>query len=102
MELSWSALFLIVVLLAAIVIWYTALAARELANEAAKETCTQLGAQMLEGTVAFRRLRPVRGHDGRFELERTYLFEYTVDGVTRRQGFVIVAGRVVESVGLEP
>jgi len=57
---------------------------------------------MLDGTVAFRRLRPVRGVDGWLELERTYVFDYTLDGATRRQGFVIVAGKAVESVGLEP
>ena len=57
---------------------------------------------MLDGTVAFRRLRPVRGVDGWLELERTYVFEYTLDGATAAaQGFVIVAGKAVESVGLE-
>ena len=37
----------------------------------------------------------------RRELERTYLFDYTLDGATRRQGFVIISGRVVASVGLQ-
>ena len=51
--------------------------------------------------MAFRRLRLTRGADGRRQIERTYLFEYTVDGATRRQGFVIVAGGDVASVGLQ-
>jgi Protein of unknown function (DUF3301) len=101
-DLSWSLLLLFAGLAGAAALWHTTLGARELANEAAQETCVRLGARMLDGTVAFRRLRPVRGVDGWLELERTYVFEYTLDGATRRQGFVIVAGKAVESVGLEP
>ena len=33
--------------------------------------------------------------------ERTYLFDYSQDGVTRRQGFVILLGHSLESIGLE-
>jgi hypothetical protein len=51
--------------------------------------------------VSFHRLRVVRGDDGRPALERTYLFDYSEDGVTRRQGFVVVCARRVESVGLQ-
>ena len=46
-------------------------------------------------------MRFVRGEGGRPALERTYLFDYSDDGVTRRQGFVVVCGRRVESVGLQ-
>ncbi len=101
MELSWSLLAAIVGLVGISWLWYASLRARERANAAALETCQRTGAQLLDGTVAFRGLRPVRGVDGRLQLQRTYVFDYSQDGVTRRQGFVILIGRSLESIGLE-
>ena len=45
------------------------------------------------------RLWPVRGYGGRLTLRRTYVFDYTADSVARRQGFVVLLGTKVESVG---
>ena len=101
MELTWPLVLVLAALGAGAALWHTTLGARELANAAALETCGSVGAQLLDGTVAFRRLRLVRADDGRRQIERTYLFEYTLDGATRRQGFVIVAGGAVASVGLQ-
>ncbi len=80
--------------------WHDSLGARESANAAALDTCRSTGAALLDGTVAFRRLEAVRLPGGRLGLRRTYVFDYTRDGATRQQGFVVVAGRQVESVGL--
>jgi hypothetical protein len=80
--------------------WHDSLGARENANRAAIETCQGTGAMLLDGTVAFRRLQAVRGSGGTLELRRTYVFDYTRDGVTRQQGFVVLTGRHVDSVGL--
>jgi hypothetical protein len=33
--------------------------------------------------------------------ERTYVFDYTLDGQTRRQGFIVMFGRRVDSIGLD-
>jgi hypothetical protein len=38
---------------------------------------------------------------GRFAFERTYVFDYTLDGQTRRQGFIVMFGRRVDSIGLD-
>ncbi len=100
MDLSWSLLGLLAVLLATAWYWYDSLGARERANEAALDTCRGTGAALLDGTVSFRRLWPVRGNGGALQLRRTYVFDYTRDGYTRQQGFVILTGRTVESVGL--
>lgn len=96
MELSWGLLVLLIMLLSVVAFWYDSLAAREAANIAASETCTVTGAVLLDGTVSFRSLRVVRGQEGRPQLERTYLFDYSTDGTTRRQGFVVVSGRCVQ------
>ncbi|MGI9245883.1 MAG: DUF3301 domain-containing protein [Steroidobacteraceae bacterium] len=101
MELSWSLLLFTVLLGALALFWHAALGARDLANAVARETCASTGAALLDGTVAFRSMRVVRGDAGRPALERTYLFDYSHDGVTVRQGFVVVSGRRVESIGLQ-
>jgi hypothetical protein len=93
-----------VILLAAAVLWFwqDSLAARESANAAAKEACTRLGLQFLDGTVAFARLALVRVDGGRLRLRRTYVFDYTATSIERRQGFVLLTGRRVETVGYAP
>ena len=81
-------------------VWYWALQARELANRVAVETCQRLNVQFLDGTVAFSAMRPVRDSEGRLTLRRNYVFDYTEDGMTRQQGFVVLCGLDVEAVGL--
>jgi hypothetical protein len=101
MELGWGALVLLLV--AAAVIWFLqdSLAARERANAAAMEACRRLSLQFLDGTVAFARLKFMRER-GQLAVRRTYVFDYTANSIERRQGFVILVGRRVESVGYAP
>jgi hypothetical protein len=101
MELGWGALVLL--LAAAAVIWFLqdSLGVRERANAAAMEACRRLSLQFLDGTVAFARLSFTREH-GQLALRRTYVFDYTANSIERRQGFVILVGRRVESVGYAP
>jgi hypothetical protein len=84
----------------AIIVWFwqDSLRVREVANAAAIEACKRLGLQFLDGTVAFTRLRPVRDA-GQLRLRRTYIFDYTAHSIDRLQGFVVVLGMRVESVG---
>ena len=100
-ELSWGLLLLLLALVGVALFWHDTLGAREQANEAAREACQATGAALLDGTVAFNGVRVVRGEAGRPALERTYLFDYSTDGVTRRTGFVVVCGRRIDSVGLQ-
>ena len=51
--------------------------------------------------MAFARLALVRV-DGRITLRRTYVFDYTATSIERRQGFVLLTGHRVESVGYAP
>jgi hypothetical protein len=102
MELSWG---MLVMLLAAAGIgwlWRAGLAARERANEVAMQACERLSLQFLDGTVAFARLALVRSDRGRLALRRTYVFDYTAHSIDRRQGFVVLTGLQVDSVGFAP
>ena len=84
MELSWSLLLLCIAFSGFALFWHDALGARE-----------------LDGTVAFRSIKVVRGVGGRLAFERTYVFDYTLDGNTRQQGFVVMFGQRVETIGLD-
>ena len=99
MTLSWSALLLLCLAGAVLWFWQDSLAARELANRTAVEACERLALQFLDGTVAFARVSIGRGRHGRLVLRRTYVFDYTSNSIDRRQGFVVVSERSVETVG---
>jgi hypothetical protein len=93
-------LLLLAVMLGLAWFWHDSLGARESANAAALEACQGTGAALLDGTVAFRRIEAVRVAGGSLGLRRTYVFDYSRDGATRLQGFVVMTGRSVDSVGL--
>lgn len=101
MEFGWGALVLLLV--ATAVVWFLqdSLGVRERANAAAMEACQRLSLQFLDGTVAFARLQFTRDR-GQLAIRRTYVFDYTANSIERRQGFVILLGRRVESVGYAP
>ncbi len=80
--------------------WQSALDAREMANRIARDTCSRAVVQFLDDTVAFAGFRLRRDANGKRRLLRTYTFDYTNDGFVRSQGFVVLAGGRLESVGL--
>ena len=98
--MTWSLLLAVALLALAVGFWHSSLAARELANRVAGETCAGANVQMLDGTVAIHRLKIVRSADSPFTWRRTYVFDYTEDGFSRRRGFVVLTGEVVDTVGL--
>ena len=101
MQLGWGLLTMVILAAAVLWFWQDSLAARESANAAAMEACRRLGLQFLDGTVAFTRVALVR-EAGWLKLRRTYVFDYTATSIERRQGFVLLTGRRVESVGYAP
>jgi len=100
--MSWE-LVLATALFAALgVFWHSSLAARELANRVAMDTCASARVQMLDGTVSIHRLTLVRHSQSPVAWRRTYVFDYTEDGFSRRRGFVVLTGDSVDTVGLGP
>lgn len=100
--MTWGLLAAVAAAAVLVLFWHSSLAARELANRVAAETCDHAGVQMLDGTVAIHRLRLVRGGDAPLAWQRVYLFDYTEDGYSRRRGFVVLTGAALDAVGLEP
>lgn len=97
-----EALWFTLALGALLLLWKSGVEARSAATDAAVRACAEANVQFLDGTCVFRSLRFARGHDDRLGWMRTYLFDYSDDGVSRRQGFVTMRGRDVELVGLGP
>jgi len=97
----WDILILVIVGLGG---WFAVdtLRAREAATHVAKAACNRNGLQFLDDTVHGNRIRVARDPNGLTRLRRTFLFEFSDDGVTRRTGSVVMLGAQVESVQLEP
>ncbi|WP_035382826.1 DUF3301 domain-containing protein [Ferriphaselus sp. R-1] len=82
--------------------WLHSLRILELARAAGKHACEQARVQFLDDTVASTRLGLARDRHGRRSLRRTYRFEFTETGNTRREGKVVMLGERVEAVTMEP
>ncbi|MEE9343744.1 MAG: DUF3301 domain-containing protein [Gammaproteobacteria bacterium] len=81
-------------------LWQNTTAAREVAIFSARQTCQQLGYQLLDDTVAISNFSITGWQTRQFSLRRTYRFEYSADGENPSSGFIIVQGKKVENIGL--
>ncbi|HEX5420833.1 MAG TPA: DUF3301 domain-containing protein [Gammaproteobacteria bacterium] len=84
--------------LVALGIWNDSMRAREAANRIAIDACERRYLQFLDGTVSLAKLRP-RIDKGGLHIERTYVFDYAIEGTERATGFVIMLGYEVRHVG---
>ena len=85
-------------LLAAIMLWWHAsVQARERARQLARHFCHQQGWQLLDQTVALKKLKPIRNVD-RWQWRRAYRFDYSPDGAARLTGEIWLRGRQVEQI----
>ena len=71
---------------------------RELAVQAVGEASRRDDFQLLDQSVHIKRLSLSRDEAGRWRVWRQYRFDYTYDGVERRQGFVIMLGKQLQAV----
>jgi hypothetical protein len=97
----WEALAIAVAVLAT-ALFLDGLRVREAAIRIAREACREHGLQFLDYTVQAARTRLARDASGHARLRRTYLFEFSDDGVGRRGGRVVMLGRALESLQFEP
>jgi hypothetical protein len=75
-----------------------AIRVRELALQAVGQASRRDDFQLLDQSVHIRRLSLSRDGNGRWRIWRQYRFDYTFDGVERRQGFVIMLGKHLQAV----
>jgi hypothetical protein len=72
--------------------WNAARAAAEQAEHLGREACRAAGVQWLDQTVHAHGLRLCRHDNGRLGLERSFRFDYSVDGEDRRSGRMTLRG----------
>ncbi|MGF1643687.1 MAG: DUF3301 domain-containing protein [Thiotrichales bacterium] len=81
--------------------WLNNLRARELAIKIGAESCKSLAVQFLDDTVSINRMGVGREPEGYLSLQRVYRFEFSVDGVERREGRVAMQGMRIKAVHLD-
>jgi Protein of unknown function (DUF3301) len=97
----WETLGIAVVLLV-VALFLDGLRVREAAIRIARDACRERGLQFLDYTVQGARTRLARDADGHTRLRRTFLFDFSDDGIGRRAGSVVMLGARLESLQLEP
>ncbi len=75
-----------------------AMRVRELALQAVGRASERDDYQLLDQSVHMRRISLSRDESGRWHIWRQYRFDYSYDGVERRQGFVTMLGKQLQSI----
>lgn len=89
----------LVLLLGAVGAWCMgAIRVREMALQHVGAASRRDDFQLLDEAVQLQRISLSRDTSGRWRIWRQYRFEYTLDGVERRQGHVIMLGRQLVAV----
>ena len=76
----------LLLILIALYVWHDVLRARERARLLAHDLCARAGVQLLDQTVALRRLRLQRVPHRGVLVRRCYGFDFSTDGADRRRG----------------
>ena len=82
--------------------WFNAQKAKEIALGAVKNHCLSMEVQMLDDYVALNCIRLKRDKLRKMQIQRSFLFEFSSTGYERYQGTVLMLGRRVESIYMEP
>lgn len=77
---------------------FAATRVRELAVQAVLRSSKHDDFQLLDQAVHIRRISLSRDETGRWRIWRQYRFDYSYDGVERRQGYVTMLGKILQSV----
>jgi len=94
-----NALWLIAVIGVLVWFWLDSARARELATELARAMCQKRGLQFLDDTVSQSRLG-LRWTSSGLRLRRMFSFDFSMEGLGRRSGWLILLGTQVEQFDL--
>jgi len=98
MYFSLGEVLLVILLGAAGVFFLSATRVRELALQAVTRAGRKDDFQLLDQTVQIQRISLSRDPSGRWRIWRQYRFDYSYDGAERRQGNVIMLGKLLQAV----
>jgi len=100
--MDFASLLVLAVLGLGVWFWLHSIRILEIARNAGKQACMKMDVQFLDDTVAGTRLALARDSNGRRVLRRSYRFEFSETGDSRRVGEVVMLGERVERVAMEP
>lgn len=90
---------LVVLLLGLLVSWFlSSIRVRELAIEAVKQASRRDDFQLLDQSVQLYRVSLSRDSRGYWRIWRQYRFDYSLEGVERREGCVIMLGNRLQAL----
>ena len=98
MYLTLGEILVVFVFGAGCVFFLEAIRVRELATQAVHRASEQDDFQLLDQVVHVQRLSLSRNASGRWSIWRQYRFDYSYDGVERRQGYVIMLGKKLQAL----
>jgi len=78
--------------------FFGAIRVRELAIAAVAQASRRDDFQLLDQTVHIQRMSLSRDASGRWRIWRQYRFDYSMDGIERRQGHVMMLAKQVQAV----
>ncbi len=82
--------------------WMDSMRAREAALDAGRRACAAERVQLLDWTVAVRKMSVARDEEGRLRIRRTYDFEYSDTGDNRMKGAITLIGNQLIAVHIPP
>lgn len=82
--------------------WLKAREVKERALRAAASYCQSLDLNLLDQSVALKRVRVVKDSRGRYCLARTYNFDFSANGEDRYEGSITMLGMYQDSIKLAP
>lgn len=91
----------ILILLGLCWFWWDSLMASEKAGKLASQACNDAQVQLLDQTVALKKIWFKRKPNGHLGLLRYYAFEFSSTGVERRKGLVVLLGRVQQYFSMD-
>lgn len=83
-------------------LWWSAQGAKQLALDATRRYCSSMDVQLLDDVVALRGFWLKRDAVGNVRVWRSYNFEFTSTGNERYLGRIVLLGRQVEAIHLDP
>ncbi|MEP3349341.1 MAG: DUF3301 domain-containing protein [Marinomonas sp.] len=81
--------------------WWRNISIREQALIKAKKHCQSLNLQLLDGSVAGIKWKPV-WHQGQVKIKRSYKFEFSSSGIARYSGEIHYLGNKQQDIWLSP
>lgn len=90
-------LLLLLVMGSVLLFWLTGARAREFATGLAQRYCRQRDMQFLDGTVSLARVG-IRWTNAGLRVRRMFRFDFSLEGLGRRTGYILMLGTDLEAV----